>query len=966
MIARNLPDLFVNTANQNRNKNKVAFEYRLRRNEPYRSILWGHLSTIVEEVTYGLVELGIKKGDNVAILSYTRYEWAICDLAILSCGGVVIPIYPTLGEPAVNYILNNSECEIIILEDKGQLQKIRSQWNQLPKIRYAIVIEDLGDIPQYDPKIISFKNLKDKGKLNFSKDPNLMESYVENIDINDLATIIYTSGTTGVPKGVMITHKNILSVVSVLPKMLPIKSNDKFLSFLPLSHVFERVGGLFYAISTGTTVCYCSNVDQIGSALKDSNATIMLVVPRLLEKMYSKIQSQIEALPDFKKNIFHWACDIGKKYIVSKNIFNIAQYFIANILVFSSMRKKIAPELKCFVSGGAPLSKEIAEFFWIIGMPVLQGYGLTETSAPATVNTLKENRLDTVGKHLPNVEIKIATDGEILIKGPNVFLGYYKDSNATKKVFTGEWFMTGDIGVIDEDGFLKITDRKKDIIKNSGGKIIAPQNIENALKVSPYINNVVIIGDKKKYLSALITLDYFKIEDFAKKQNIHYDEITSVYNHPDIVKLVDEEIKLRTAEFADYEQIRKFTILQNDFSIENGEITPTLKVKRKFVEEKYKILINAMYPVFLAFLLFFSFSLLKARAIEDNYPGIKRVNGYENNLAKELTHDEFINHLLVDINEQRSLKGLLPLSSDLIAMRVANNQSNDLIKKGYLSYYNLNNQSPDERYTLLGGTGATIEIVKGFELEKNIKLTEVLVQQLIAALTSTQDDSNIFFSPYITHVGGSFSLSPDRKKFVSVIEFVTKGGEFEPIKPAVKLGEKLNISGVVNPPFKFKAVSIAYFDMPAINNAIDDTANYTFDNEDLVPYFPPQDYIAFTDTAKSNLLNVLKGIGIVGAIAGSPFTGGASAIFAPALLSSIQNGPPKEIPLKHGIKVRGSRFTGEIELNHQGMTGLYFVSVLGELPNISFPIVISRRTVRVNSPLLPISKCRVRNAECGV
>lgn len=595
MIARNLPDLFVKIANQN--KNKVGFEYRLRRNEPYRSISWGHLSTMVEEVTYGLVELGIKKGDNVAILSHTRYEWAICDLAILSSGGVVVPIYPTLGDQAVNYILNNSECEIIILEDKGQLQKIRSQWSQLPKIRYAIVIEDLGDIPQHDPRIVSFKNLKDKGKLNFSKDPDLMENHVENIDINDVATIIYTSGTTGLPKGVMITHKNILSVVSVLPKMLPLKPNEKYLSFLPLSHVFERVGCLYYAISCGITVCYCSNVDQIGAALRDSEATIMLVVPRLLEKMYSKVQSRIETLPDFKKNVFNWACNVGRKYLRSKNMFNTFLYFVADKLVFSSIRKNIAPELRCFVSGGAPLSKEIAEFFWVIGMPVLQGYGLTETSAPATVNSLKENKLGTVGKKLPGVDLKIADDGEILIKGPNVFLGYYKSIDATKEVFLDEWFKTGDIGVIDEDGYLKITDRKKDIIKNAGGKIIAPQNIENALKTSLYISNSVVIGDKRKYLSALITLDHFKIEDYARKKNIHYDgEITSIYNHPEIVKLIDEEIKFRTAEFADYEQVRKFTILKNDFSIENGEITPTLKVKRRFVEEKYKILIDAMYP----------------------------------------------------------------------------------------------------------------------------------------------------------------------------------------------------------------------------------------------------------------------------------------------------------------------------------------------------------------------------------
>lgn len=595
MIARNLPELFIKTAKQN--ENKVAFEYRLRRNEPYKSITWGHLSVMVEEVTYGLVELGVKKGDNVAILSHTRYEWPICDLAILSCGGVVVPIYPTLGDEAVNYILNNAECEIVILEDKGQLQKIRSQWEKIPKIRYAIVIEDLGDIPQHDPKIISFKNLKDKGKLNFSKDPDLMEHHVGDIDVNDIATIIYTSGTTGLPKGVMLTHKNILSVTEVLPERLPLKSTDKFLSFLPLSHVFERVGGLFYAVSLGNIVCYCSNVDQIGAALRDSKASIMLVVPRLLEKMHSKIQSQIDSLSDFKKKIFSWAYNIGKQYVISKNVLNFFLYMIADKLVFSSIRNKIAPKLKCFISGGAPLSEGIAEFFWIIGMPVLEGYGLTETSAPATVNTLRENKLGTVGKPLPNVQIKIAKDGEILIKGPNIFFGYYKNDSATKEVFLDDWFKSGDIGIIDSDGFVKITDRKKDIIVNSAGKNIAPQNIENALKTSPYISNAVIIGDKRKYLSALVTLEKPNIEDFAKKKNLHYDEdISELFNHSEVTKLIDEEIKLKTTNLADYEQIRRFTILVNEFSIEGGEITPTLKVKRRFVEDKYKILIDSMYP----------------------------------------------------------------------------------------------------------------------------------------------------------------------------------------------------------------------------------------------------------------------------------------------------------------------------------------------------------------------------------
>ena len=604
MIARNLAELFIQKAKEN--KNKVAIEYRLRRNEPYRTISWAHFSVIVQEVIYGLRALGLKKGDNIAILSGTRYEWSICDLAILSCGGVVVPIYPTLGEEAVNYILNNSECKIIILEDKGQLQKIRAQWHNLPNIKYAIVIEDLGDLPENDPRILSLRRLKDIGKLNFSKDPELMKNCIQNVGIDDVCTIIYTSGTTGLPKGVVLTHKNILSVLSVLPKHLPLKKSDKFLSFLPLSHVFERVGGLHYAISSGITVCYCSNVDQIASALKDSKATVMLLVPRILEKIHAKLKHQFESLPESKKKLFDMAFSIGAKKITSrKNIIYLFLNFIADRLVFKEIRKKLAPKLRCFISGGAPLSKEIAEFFWIIGMPVLEGYGLTETSAPLAVNSIRENKLGTVGKPLSNVEVKIDKDGEILIKGPTVFSSYYKNENATKEAFLNGWFKTGDIGIIDEDGFLKITDRKKDIIVNSAGKNISPQNIENALKASSYISNVVVIGDRRKYLSALVTLEINSVINVLGKKNVLLDgkgkgegkgKIEEMVKNPEVIRLIDEEIKLKTALFADYEQIRRFAILPEEFTIESGEITPTLKVKRKYVEEKYKDVINAMYP----------------------------------------------------------------------------------------------------------------------------------------------------------------------------------------------------------------------------------------------------------------------------------------------------------------------------------------------------------------------------------
>ena len=604
MITGNLAELFKKMVIKNHDE--IAVEYRLRRNERYRTITWGHLNTIVLEIAYALIELGFKPGGKVAILSDTRYEWAVCDLGILSAGGVVVPIYPSLPSETVSFIINDSECEIVIVEDKGQLQKIRSQWENLPSIKYAIVIEDLGDIPEHDEKIITLKRLKDIGKLSFSKEPYLIDNLIPIIKKTDLATIIYTSGTTGNPKGVMLTHKNILAVLDDLPKVLPLKHSDKFLSFLPLSHVFERVGGLHYAISIGTPTVYCPGMEQIGPALKDSGATMMLVVPRVLEKMHSKIMSGVKILPESKRKMFEKALSIGLRVVRLRNrrksvpLIEQIMFFLADRFIFSSLRKKIAPTLKYFISGGAPLSMDIAEFFEVIGISVLEGYGLTETSAPATVNSPNNKKIGTVGKVLPSIQIKIADDGEILFKGDSIFVGYYKNEEANAEVFENGWFHTGDIGEIDGEGFLKITDRKKDIIVNSAGKKIAPQNLENILKTSHFISNVVVVGDKRKYMSALITLDTNSIMAYIHDNKIcengEINNLNSLVKNPGVIKLIEEEIKVKLSDYADFEQIRKFAILPNDFSIESGEITPTLKVKRKFVQEKYKGLIDSMYP----------------------------------------------------------------------------------------------------------------------------------------------------------------------------------------------------------------------------------------------------------------------------------------------------------------------------------------------------------------------------------
>ena len=430
------------------------------------------------------------------------------------------------------------------------------------------------------------------------------EDYYEMIkvvDSDDLATIIYTSGTTGVPKGAMLTHFNIFSNVYTVLQILDINEKDTVFSFLPLSHVLERMVTQVY-VRAGATIAYAESIEKVAKNIPEVRPTLMVSVPRLFERIYSRVVDKALAGPPLKRKIFQWALRVGEKKVkadVKRKKYSYKynfQYALANKLVFSKIKHALGGRFRFFVSGGAALPKKVGEFFAMIGAPIMEGYGLTETSPVIAVNTFDDFKVGTVGKPLPNVEVKIAEDGEILSRGPHIMKGYYKKEEETKEVFTEDgWFKTGDIGFIDEDGFLVITDRKKAIIVTLGGKNVAPQPIENRIKQSPYINNVVVIGNERKYLSALIIPDFDKMEDVSSKIGKKIEDKDTFVKDKEVEKFFLREVKRMVPDLADFEVIKRVALLKEDFSIEGGELTPTLKVKRTFVEKKYKKIIDSLY-----------------------------------------------------------------------------------------------------------------------------------------------------------------------------------------------------------------------------------------------------------------------------------------------------------------------------------------------------------------------------------
>jgi long-chain acyl-CoA synthetase len=563
----------------------------------WRGISSAEFRQAVEELSLGLRSLGIDQGDRVAILSENRPEWAIVDLATLCAGAVDAPIYSTLTAPQILYILNDSQSKVLFLSNAAQARKVAEIRSQASHLKHVVRMDEAPV-----EGTLSFSEVRARGREALARDPNAVRARAEKVQPSDLAILIYTSGTTGDPKGVMLVHSNLVSNVKGASKVVELGPEDVCLSFLPLCHVFERMAGHYLMLYRGATIAYAESVEKVPENMAEVKPTLMCSVPRLYEKMYARINEKVSADPPLRQKVFHWAIGVGRQWFKHRvegthpgPLLGI-QFGLAEALVFSKVKERVGGRLRVFVSGGAPLAKEIAEFFGAAGLLILEGYGLTETSPVITVNRPERPRPGSVGLPLEDVEVKIAEDGEILTRGPHVMKGYFGKPEATAEAIDAEgWFHTGDIGVISADGFLTITDRKKDIIVTSGGKNVAPQPIENSLKTNKYFGEIVMIGNKRNFPTALVVPNFETLEKWAREHGVAFGSREDLIARPQVVEFYDKLIRDLTKDLAQFEKIKRITLLAREFTLEAGELTPTLKVKRRFVEQKYKDVIDKMY-----------------------------------------------------------------------------------------------------------------------------------------------------------------------------------------------------------------------------------------------------------------------------------------------------------------------------------------------------------------------------------
>ncbi|HEY9869405.1 MAG TPA: long-chain fatty acid--CoA ligase [Candidatus Obscuribacterales bacterium] len=585
---------------------RVAVRYKEGRS-PYRDLTWKEFGRMVTEMAFGLASLGIERGSRAAIMSGTSHLWTAADLSIIVAGGVSVPIYPTSSQADVRHILTNSSASIVFVANEALLNKLLPVVDDLPELKKIVLMsppangKSLSELDVDSGRVLGIEELQELGRCHIVEKPKLIEERLAAGQASDPVTVIYTSGTTGVPKGVLLTHANILSVLEDLTHVLPISSQEVYLSFLPLSHVFERVCGEFYWLHSGGACAFAEGIEHVAKNMAEVEPSMILVVPRVLDRIYAKVKSGINGASPRARRLIEWALGVGEEIVRHAAEDRrprpglVAKHWLAERLVFRKLRARIGKNLRLIVCGGAPATPEVILFFNAIGITTLEGYGLTETAAPLTVNRINKIKPGTVGSALPSVSLKIAADGEILVKGPTVFGGYFKDEQATAEVFEDGWFRTGDIGVLDADGYLTITDRKKDIIVNSAGKNVAPQRVEAVLKTLPLVSQAIVFGDKRKHLVALLTLDEQAALEFARERSWPQQDFAQLASSAELMSFLRRELNEKGRDLADHEKVRNFAVLPAELSIEKGELTATLKIKRSIVAQHYKDLIEGLY-----------------------------------------------------------------------------------------------------------------------------------------------------------------------------------------------------------------------------------------------------------------------------------------------------------------------------------------------------------------------------------
>ena len=568
----------------------------------WHDISWDEYYRRACRVAAALIAMGLQKGECVSIIGDNCPEWVIIDLGVQCAGGVAVGVYSTNAWPQVEYVIEHSQSRCFFVENEEQLDKwlnFRDKTTHLEKV----VVWDLEGLRHFeDPMVMTFEEWLEQGKGALAKDPQMVERRMREVTPEDLSVLIYTSGTTGPPKGAMLTHRNVMWMGRTITTDNPMFDTDEVMSFLPLCHIFERIFSVFAQVTYGYTVNFIENLDTVTDNMMEISPTVGYAVPRIWEKYYSAIYIRMSDATWFKRIVFGLALKIGKKRADLRMDFQTVPgylellYNLAYLAVFRKLKERLGfDRLRVAYSGAAPISPDVLKFFQSIGVNLIEGYGQTEGTGVTCVSRVGRVKFGTVGPPLTGTDVRIADDGEILVRSPGVFKGYYRDPEATAATLKDGWLYSGDVGELDKDGYLKITDRKKDIIVTAGGKNITPQYIENKLKFSPYINDAVVIGDKRKFISALVMIDEDNVVKYAQDHKVQFSTYGDLTQDPQIIKLIQGEVDAVNETLARVEQVKKFTILPKKLYEEDGEVTPTMKVKRKYVNEAFKDLIEAMY-----------------------------------------------------------------------------------------------------------------------------------------------------------------------------------------------------------------------------------------------------------------------------------------------------------------------------------------------------------------------------------